>query len=96
MSFEGYYEALCEDGHLTNIDQFSDLEKGDPCNVCGKPIKYIHVVDQTNGSEDETHLKLTVASPEVRETCPCCGNVSVKEPARYSVELDESGYPVIV
>ena len=96
MSFEGYYEALCEDGHLTNIDQFSDLETGDPCSVCGKPIKYIHVVDQTNGIEDETHLKLAVVSPEVRETCSCCGHVSVKEPAKYSVELDEKGYPVIV
>jgi len=56
MSFEGYYEALCENGHVMSCDvhaAYCDLVSANPfdwvCPHCGKPICWYQVVDETNG-----------------------------------------------
>ena len=60
MSFEGYYEIICEQGHLSTVDvyDFYDTRNGwvtDPrnaCSKCGKPIAFTRLVDLTNGFDE--------------------------------------------
>lgn len=47
MSYEGYDEFLCEDGHYFTQGCWEDPTSG--CPYCGKEMKYTHSVDQTNG-----------------------------------------------
>jgi hypothetical protein len=46
MSYEGYTEHLCANGHHWAHDCYED-EKA--CPRCGKPSVWCHHVDQTNG-----------------------------------------------
>jgi hypothetical protein len=61
MSWEGYYQALCEKGHQCSLDPYDSMwlksgygeslddEKGSKCH-CGAKIVWYNVVDTTNGS----------------------------------------------
>lgn len=49
MSYEGYTELLCDDGHYSAHDVYA-VEIPIVCR-CGKPFAYTHGVDQTNGYE---------------------------------------------
>ena len=44
MSFEGYYQRICTNGHPFTTDVYVDEE----CE-CGAPTLKSHMVDQTNG-----------------------------------------------
>lgn len=50
MSYEGYEEFLCVNGHHSIVDAFDD----DPtcCPQCGARLAYRHSVDETNGVEE--------------------------------------------
>lgn len=50
MSYEGYQEYLCANGHYQSMDCYAD----DPtaCDRCGAAFAHWHPVDQTNGVED--------------------------------------------
>ncbi len=60
MSYEGYVEYICEDGHYYTIDVYDTIDafdetlksKSSACKFCDKAIRYIHHVDQTNGYEE--------------------------------------------
>ncbi len=52
MSYEGYVEKLCSNGHLSSVDAHDDYEE-DKCHRCKKPFVFIHHVDQTNGIEED-------------------------------------------
>ena len=47
MSFEGFNEYLCENGHYFSCDVFMDQPV--QCPVCRARLKYSRMVDQTNG-----------------------------------------------
>lgn len=53
MSYEGYEQFLCEDGHLYTLDAFwfwNESEDGTcPIPGCGKKPVWNNSVDQTNG-----------------------------------------------
>lgn len=48
MSYEGYTEYLCKNGHYWAVDVY--CECGVPeCSECGGPYVWRHSVDETNG-----------------------------------------------
>lgn len=49
MSYEGYVERLCVDGHLFTYDVYEGLPEN--CPTCQKEWAFSHSVDQTNGIE---------------------------------------------
>lgn len=50
MSYEGYTEYLCEDGHHWTQDAYDERPR--MCADCGKRAVWYHDVDQTNGDDD--------------------------------------------
>ena len=60
MSFERYYEFICEKGHYSTqrLCVYDLSENG--CGLCKQPIAYTNLVDQTNGMDqnDPTTLPL--------------------------------------
>ncbi len=55
MSYEGYQEKLCSNGHLSHSsDTYGDfIESGSPlvCKFCASPFVFTHSVNETNGIE---------------------------------------------
>ena len=75
MSYEGYSQVLCANGHLRAFDCYADngdLEDLGACG-CGAPFVYRNMVDETNGMIlDEAHTcprKFEVNTPELTELC---------------------------
>jgi len=65
MSYEGYTEYICKNGHYWTIDAM-DLIHGEPsrvCSVCSELPEYWHDVDQTNGYDEE--YPDTCAAPRI-------------------------------
>ena len=46
MSYEGYEQAICENGHYQEVDAYFSCEN---CRTCGAPIKWTNSVEETNG-----------------------------------------------
>lgn len=61
MSYEGYHEFLCVNGHHSRVD----CNAGDPeaCPRCGSPMDFWNSVDLTNGQEDD--CPYTMPAPKV-------------------------------
>jgi hypothetical protein len=52
MSYEGYTQILCKNGHYTVRDAYDDWgddEQGKICSQCGEPFVWKNNVDLTNG-----------------------------------------------
>jgi hypothetical protein len=47
MSYEGFEQYLCENGHYHTFDAYEDVPKS--CPFCDKRWAWRHSVDQTNG-----------------------------------------------
>lgn len=56
MSFEGYYEYICEWGHQFAVDVYSDTER--LCPKCNGKIAWYYLVDQTNGPGESPRVKI--------------------------------------
>lgn len=51
MSFEGWYQLLCKNGHESSEDCYYHPDYGDwKCPVCGAELAWSNLVDITNGS----------------------------------------------
>ena len=50
MSYEGYEERLCKDGHYHAYDVYASFPI--VCPTCSKDWAFYHGVDQTNGYEE--------------------------------------------
>lgn len=97
MSYEGYEQYLCEDGHYSQVDCW-DAEDHSVCH-CGKPIVWWNGVDTTNGSFDidehgnETELRID-GYVELKEKSPVkthrcvCGDVHIVAEATYHIPED--------
>ena len=87
MSYEGYEQLLCKNGHPCGIDCYAT--RPDKCEVCGADIVWYYPVDVTNGSDPETGdgmpYKFEIDVPAKTCTCPTCGITHVVEPARYKI-----------
>jgi hypothetical protein len=51
MSYEGYHEFLCVNGHRTHVD----CNESDPkaCERCGGSMAFWNSVDRTNGQDPD-------------------------------------------
>jgi hypothetical protein len=50
MSFEGYYQFLCKNGHYMSSDCYTEsLEEINNCIYCGELYVWRNLVDVTNG-----------------------------------------------
>ena len=63
MSYEGYSQLLCKNGHYWKKDcyevDYTEL-KDHKCPVCKKPAIWENMVDITNGSFDDDHDALVL------------------------------------
>jgi hypothetical protein len=58
MSFEGYYEFLCKNGHRFQRDVYEENENTATCPCCGESVKWWNIVDETNGEGEATELEM--------------------------------------
>lgn len=64
MSYEGYNEWLCRNGHYNTSDAYQDDPKC--CRHCKEPLVWSHSVDCTNGelyNDDGTPIPSTHPYP---------------------------------
>lgn len=84
MSFEGYHQLICKEGHLGVSDCYDVDPKFWVCHeivhghFCGKGAQWWNLVDVTNGSFDEEmgnridgYIEL---SPFIQGDMCCCGS----------------------
>lgn len=95
MSYEGYEQHLCGNGHLWAIDAYDgqvydsfingeSTDSKPKCPHCNGASVFFHSVDTTN-DEGETYPFEEITS-EVRETCNF-GHVHVTKPATYKIPV---------
>ena len=84
MSFEGYYELLCANGHRGGTGCWDEVELNgkDRCAACGEPWVFEHLVDTTN-DEGDPYPFVEVAPARTR-LCDL-GHYHIIEPARYAI-----------
>jgi hypothetical protein len=70
MSFEGYYQRLCKNGHYSSTDCYS-VSAFDKCTTCFADFVWENLVDETN-CETEGFVDLELESTDI---CPCCGAI---------------------
>lgn len=84
MSFEGYFQILCENGHYFCPDVYSvanfAFKSYDEweCPICQAKMAWYNIVDLTNGSEDEDGNPIDgYVELEIKEQSKCehCGSV---------------------
>jgi len=78
MSYEGYYQLICEQGHYWTEDCYGSPEG--QCKVCGSKIAWSNSVNYTNGSWDDDgkridgYIELEIDTPAEQCICPTCGH----------------------
>jgi hypothetical protein len=93
MSYSGFDQHICKNGHLFESDAFWDgpwetADEDKPkCPHCQEPSVWHNCVDTTNGPaegiiEDWSLLEI---EPAKFETCKCCGHTKRLAEARYRV-----------
>ena len=94
MSYEGFTQALCANGHYQECDCHDNPV--DPCPECGAEIVWRNEVDVTNGSWDEHNNRIDgyveLFPAEETKTCTCdkCGHSHPIETQRYIVPTGAS------
>ena len=84
MSFEGFYRALCKNGHLRVGDVYNFNPNSESCS-CGEPFAWSEMIDETNGIEGQQETVLRCVREEVIETCSQCGHARRVEEPCYEV-----------
>lgn len=88
MSFEGYYQILCRNGHLSEEDVYSEsynpygVDKR-KCRHCGEFEVWRHLVDQTNDEGEPVKLQIKKEA----EICKCnkCDNEHTTTAPTYHI-----------
>lgn len=89
MSYEGYEQYLCENGHYWEEGCSYGNEDPIPCADCGKPPVWVHSVDTTNDEGEPVVLKLK--TPSKLETCPTCQHTKEVTPETYEIPPEGVG-----
>jgi hypothetical protein len=95
MSFEGYYQAICTNGHRFDFGVTYDWDEVETeiCDEigCGAHVAWWNLVDDTNcdrnGEIPEDEFE--VLTPEVIETCDKCKNTHRVKEATYKIPTDK-------
>lgn len=98
MSYEGYEQLLCKNGHYDTADcWYNDLQ---PCRVCGEKIVWINSVDETNGSfcgECNPQGSFYTAAEidgsfcgECKDGCEYCDNGRIDGYVELEIEQEET------
>lgn len=93
MSFSGYYQCLCENGHLSNVDAIAystaDLVGEELfCYQCKTRFAFTNLVDTTNECHGYFPLGKFLLKPAVVEKCNL-NHMHVVEPATYKIPSSE-------
>lgn len=86
MSFEGYYEYLCSEGHYFCFDAYD--EEPDNCPYCESHITVRHLVDETNGYGFTFKQLLTLVEAGERKECEACKSYVGQTPSVYQQPTD--------
>ncbi len=93
MSYEGYVQGICENGHLTHFQEpyiWGD-SKPHACEVCEASIAWHNPVDQTNcddfGIIPQSEFDKLLVEAEIVETCSL-GHQHVTKQAVYRIPTD--------
>jgi hypothetical protein len=87
MSFEGYEQRLCKNGHYETFDVYEFVPEDDPCSVCGAKWVWFNLVDCTN-EPGVGKVELEIATPARYETtCEACGSQAMVEEETYKIPL---------
>lgn len=103
MSFEGFVQYLCKNGHNWDNDVYWD-DDSEKCPICEAEIVWSNLVDTTNGSfcncnegcencEDgriDGYIELEVKEPAVYSECKECGTKKLIKEETYKVPLNNS------
>jgi len=82
MSYEGYVQCLCSNGHYFHGDGRGDPA---PCPVCKSPVVWENNVDETNcDSYGEIDMEQLIAQRAGTATCNL-GHVHETSPAIYRI-----------
>jgi hypothetical protein len=91
MSYEGYYQAICQNGHYQCIPENYGGPHS-PCMICKSDWAWLNPVDQTNyldwGMIPDQQLNTLLVQPEKWETCNL-GHYHLISPAIYRVPTPE-------
>ena len=93
MSYEGYEEILCENGHRRMYDCWDApvLEEW-VCPGCGAKAKWWAMVDCTNGADPATGMFPGEVNLDVKDSmlckCPDCGNSHCMKETTYHIPKD--------
>ena len=92
MSYEGYDQILCKNGHESSIHAYDPLLDIDnwSCPICKEKVAWWNSVDLTNGSFEngqriDGYVKLEVDRPEENCICPDCGVSHVKRVVTHKI-----------
>lgn len=100
MSFEGYNQILCCNGHLAEVDVYFMDVKDWNCPHCEERATWWNIVDTTNGSFDDDGERIDgYVFPEEKEPaqkCRCseCGHEHISKPATYLIPPHGIGHHV--
>jgi len=100
MSYEGYRQILCKNGHCStedaHVSYYDDTAYPWICSICGAEEAWSNGVDTTNGSYDfnpdtqqneriDGFVELEIDQPAQFCKCASCGHEHVVTPATYKV-----------
>jgi len=95
MSYEGYSQFLCKNGHLWTKDcnELMYNDKKQKCPVCGKEEVWENMVDVTNGSYDDDGTRIDgfielKRRSERSGVCSACGEKHICETTYYIPEKE--------
>jgi hypothetical protein len=108
MSYEGYEQLLCKNGHEFENHDIYNYNCNDPfshkCSICDVEVVWWNAVDTTNGSYDIDENGNVDISKRIdgfvdlqllkeTEVCTCaCGNCHIKTVATFKLPSPEVGH----
>lgn len=97
MSYEGYEQVICKNGHYFERDCY---DHDALCPHCFAEAGWENSVDQTNGPDQGAipmdALAQFLLEPKKTETCAHCGNTKVISQAKYRVPTRKETDPLRV
>lgn len=100
MSFEGYNQCVCKNGHYFEEDAMMVRYDGsENCPDCGAEAAWVNCVDDTNCDSygkipyEMLREKYLAKKAEV-ETCECCGHAEEVSPEEFKVPTREETDPM--